>query len=289
MKKETRNMYKKKSNIMLCLLPLLALILAACKGSDKKEMPTITVTIEPLRYFTEAIAGDKYKVVTMVPKGSSPETYEPTAKQMVDLVNSDLYIKVGDLGFERTWMKRLKVNAQHLIIIDSSEGIKRIGSSHRGETDPHTWMSAANAIVIANNIYKALKMVDNKDSVYFKERLETLCRKIMDTDLTISQMMDSAEHRSFIIYHPALTYFANDYNLKQIAIEEDGREPSAASLETLIKTAKRDSAKVMLIQKEFINRNTGIVTKATGVKVEEINPLNYDWDREMLNIATKLR
>lgn len=64
---------------------LLALLLAACKPAGQKTKaddgdtkPVITVTIEPLRYFTEAIAGDRFDVVSMVPKGSSPETYDPT-------------------------------------------------------------------------------------------------------------------------------------------------------------------------------------------------------------------
>lgn len=49
------------------------LLLAACTGrtsqSGTEEKPVITVTLEPQRYFTEAIAGDKYTVVSMVPKG----------------------------------------------------------------------------------------------------------------------------------------------------------------------------------------------------------------------------
>lgn len=65
------------------------LLLAACTGRTSKASgseeakPVITVTIEPQRYFTEAIAGDKFTVVSMVPKGSSPETYDPIPQQLV--------------------------------------------------------------------------------------------------------------------------------------------------------------------------------------------------------------
>ncbi len=66
-----------------CFLLLIATLLFSCKqgGQQNKkndDKPVITVTIEPLRYFTEAIAGDEFTVVSMVPKGSSPETYDPT-------------------------------------------------------------------------------------------------------------------------------------------------------------------------------------------------------------------
>ena len=67
------------------------LLMAACTGRSSQASngdetkPVITVTLEPQRYFTEAIAGDKFKVVSMVPKGSSPETYDPIPQQLVSL------------------------------------------------------------------------------------------------------------------------------------------------------------------------------------------------------------
>lgn len=269
------------------ILSIAALLLAACTGKQPGDKPVVTVTIEPLRYFAEQIAGDKFKIVTMVPKGSSPETYEPTAQQMVDLTNSEMYIKVGNLGFEHTWMKRLKANAPHLIIVDSSEGIHPLLTAGGGN-DPHTWTSPANAIQIAQNIYRSLVMIDEKDSLYFRDNLDSLCDKIARTDIEICERLKNVKHRSFIIYHPALTYFANEYRLQQLAIEEEGREPSAASLQGLIDNAKAKGTKLMFLQKEFANRNTEIVSRGTGARVVEINPLNYDWEKEMLKITDEL-
>ena len=52
------------------------LLLAACTGrtsqSGTEEKPVITVTLEPQRYFTEAIAGDKYTVVLSLIHISEP-------------------------------------------------------------------------------------------------------------------------------------------------------------------------------------------------------------------------
>ncbi len=92
------------------------LLMAACTGrssqasNDDEAKPVITVTLEPQRYFTEAIAGDKFKVVSMVPKGSSPETYDPIPQQLVSLGDSKAYFRIGYIGFEQTWMDRLMNN-----------------------------------------------------------------------------------------------------------------------------------------------------------------------------------
>ena len=258
--------------------------LFSCSSAKNDNANKITVSIEPLRYLTEQIVGDRFEVVTMVPKGSSPETYEPTARQMADLSESILYIKVGELGFERTWMPRLTSNAPHITVVNSSEGI----TSHIGD-DPHSWMSARNAIIMAHNIYEAVKRIDVKDSVFFSQRLDSLCSVIHATDKYIRQTTAQAQCKSFIIYHPALTYFASDYGLEQLALEEHGREPSAAELEQIISTARAKGVKTMFVQREFANRNVDIITNTIGARKVEINPLGYDWNKEMRRIAAEIR
>lgn len=257
--------------------------LFSCSSAKNGNANKITVSIEPLRYLTEQIVGDRFEVVTMVPKGSSPETYEPTARQMADLSESILYIKVGELGFERTWMPRLTSNAPHITVVNSSEGI----TSHIGD-DPHSWMSARNAIIMAHNIYEAVKRIDVKDSVFFRQRLDSLCNVIHATDKYIKQTTAKAQCKSFIIYHPALTYFASDYGLEQLALEEHGREPSAAELEQIISTARAKGVKTMFVQREFANRNVDIITNTIGARKVEINPLGYDWNKEMRRIAAEM-
>ena len=86
-----------------------------------------------------------------------------------------------------------------------------------------------------------------------------------------------------------MTYFARDYGLTQIPIEEEGREPSAAQLQQTISTAKKKMVKIIFIQKEFANRNTSIVEQGTNAQKVEINPLSYNWNKEMENIAMKLQ
>ena len=86
-----------------------------------------------------------------------------------------------------------------------------------------------------------------------------------------------------------MTYFARDYGLTQIPIEEEGREPSAAQLQQTISVAKKKRVKIVFVQKEFTNRNTAIVEEGVNAQKVEINPLSYNWDKEMEDIAKKLK
>lgn len=269
-------------------LPLITIILLAACNDVQQNKRTVMVSIEPLRFLTEEIAGDRFHVTTMVPEGMSPETYEPTAQQMIQLAQSDMYIKVGSIGFEQAWMKRMEANAPHTLIINASEGIKPIKSSG-GHEDPHTWMSANNAMLMAHNICRALTAIDHRDSTYFEERKEKLCEKIRNTDLKVRKQLTKDKKTVFLIYHPTLTYFAHDYALKQIAIEEEGREPSSAQTLNVIRQAKKEGVKVLFVQRQFNIKNTRAVSNAVGATSVQIDPLNYHWCEEMTHVAESLK
>ena len=82
---------------------LFVLILMAC-GDKRTDERIVSVTIEPQRYFAEKIAGDKFKINCVVPAGQSPETYDPTPQQMVQVGKSQGYLRIGSIGFEQAWM-----------------------------------------------------------------------------------------------------------------------------------------------------------------------------------------
>lgn len=278
----------------LALLLFMIWSLAACttnKGNGNG--PTITVSIEPLRYFTEAIAGEKYRVISMVPEGSNPETYDPTPQQMVQLAKSKAYFCIGRIGFERAWVEKLKSNAPDMPFYDMSEGIMPINEyAHKDQyelahADPHIWNSPANARLIAANICRALCKIDTINTVYYENRKDSLMEVIGGTERKITEKMEEADS-AFLIYHPSLTYFARDYGLTQICIETEGKEPSPAYLQQLIRTCKEKQVRTVFIQKEFDRRNAELIAKELGLRLVEINPLSYRWNEEMLRIAETL-
>ena len=275
-------------------LIILCVILAGCKGTPLKqadsgkasrtEKPavTVTVTISPYKYFVDQIAKGKVDVNVMVSNGNNPETYEPYAQQMMELSKSALYLKVGSIGFEQTWMKKLQDNAPDMKVIDTSVGIKP-AKTPGGNIDPHVWMSCSNARIIASNILKALCQLEQKNKTFFEKNYQSLLSIIDKRDSTINESFkkDPDLVRKFVIYHPILTYFARDYQLEQLAIEEEGREPSASQLKSLIER----KIKFCLIQAEFANRNTTTFINESHTKPMNINPLQDDWNRAMQEAA----
>lgn len=276
---------------------LTLLILCACTNTPQKnEKPIITVTLEPLRYFTEAIAGDNFQVISMVPKGSSPESYDPTPQQLVNLSQSQAYFRIGYIGFEQAWMNKLEANSPAMKVYDTSIGIDLIRGEghwhgdhfHEGGVEPHIWNSTPNALIIADNIYKALCELDATHQTDYQKRLDALKETIRQTDENVKALLKNAD-KTFLIYHPALSYFARDYGLKQISMEEGGKEPSPAQLKTLIETCRKEKIHTIFVQQEFDQRNAQLIANELGVNIVPINPLSYDWAEEMVRVAKALK
>ena len=264
------------------------MLVSACNQERSMQKRTIAVSIEPLRYFTEQIAGDKFNVVSIAGANDNPENFIPNGENLSLVSKSDIFIKVGAIGYENRWQQLIENKAPHTIIADSSEGIELL-MTPSGKPDPHTWMSCTNAAIIARNIYLALAAIDHRDSTYFRHNLDNLMTDIEQTDSEIREMLTKDKAKTFMLYHPSLTYFANDYGLVQIALEQMGREPDQTMLQVLVDSAKHAGARVFYIEKQYSKIAKGKSKDIKGMTTAEFNPMSYKWRDEMVNIAKALR
>jgi zinc transport system substrate-binding protein len=253
------------------------------------------VTIEPQRYFAQQLAGSLFEIITLVPPGSSPESYDPTPREMAQLAQSKAYFCIGHIGFEQVWLDRLKSAHPQVLFFDNSQGVDLISGNHchDGEAgahsctliDPHTWSSPLQARIIARNMFNALLELDPEHTEVYRANWEKLQSEIDETDRTVRAYLAHSSQKSFIIYHPALTYLARDYGLRQYAIETEGKEPSPEQLKRLVDLAGKEAIRTAFIQQEFNRKNAEIIAQETGCRLEVIHPLTYRWREEVIRIA----
>ena len=91
-----------------------------------------------------------------------------------------------------------------------------------------------------------------------------------------------------MIYHPALTYFARDYALEQLALEVDGKTPSPMHLKEMTDLAKVNNISKILIQSQFDRKNAEVLARETGSEIIQFDPLDPQWSDQMYYIAEQL-
>ncbi|MDR2120599.1 MAG: zinc ABC transporter substrate-binding protein [Tannerella sp.] len=281
---------------------LLPLLLCGC-GGKRLQTPDITVTIEPQRYFAEKIAGGYFSVHTIVPPGQSPETYDPAPHEMVRIAQSRAYLQIGRIGFEQAWAGSIRANNPQVTFFDLSEGVEWIENEtgdahehehghhhghHHGHFDPHIWTSTVNAEIIARNVLQAFILLDGAHETAYRDNYRLLIDDIDATERLLHEMLDTLSCRTFVIYHPALTYFADEFGLVQLAIETDGKEPSALSMKTLVDRAKAAGVKVVFVQQEFDRKHAEQLAAEINARIVEINPLDKHWREQLVLIAEAL-
>jgi zinc transport system substrate-binding protein len=273
------------------LTTLLLILLSACnpKAASHPEKPVVSVSVLPQQYFIERLAGDLVEVNVMIPSGASPATYEPTISQLRHLDQSEVYMKIGHLGFERSWMEKILSANPSMQVVDLSRGIELIRGHDHGGTDPHIWMSARNARVMASNMFESLCGLLPVKTDMLASNLSQLVLELDSLDQVITDMLSEMEHRSFMIYHPALSYFARDYNLLQLPLELEGKTPSPAHMKQMTDLGKEHHITAIFLQRQFDQKNSETLAEEIGAKIIQINPLDPDWNSQMLFIASQLK
>lgn len=282
----------KKVALFAVLLSLI-LTVGGCTKRQAVEAATITVSILPQKYFLEKITGDKFQVTCMLSKGSSPENYDPAMSSMMLLEKSTAYFFMGNLGFESAIKGKVKQFNPTIKMFDTSDGLELFVDEHHShnghpEADPHVWTSVPNVRVIARNMYDAVVALDPKNEAYYKENYRRFDRELVALHEQFSEQLDSLRGSAFIVWHPALSYFAHDYGLEQISMEYNGKEAHIKHLEERVSYAKKRGARVFLYQKETGTSQVETINSQLGTKLVEINPLGYDWEKEMRHIADAL-
>lgn len=271
------------------------LLMISCNQNDTNNREKIiTVSIPPFKYFIKAIGGNDFTVNIMVPAGSNPHIYEPVPEQIANLRKSVAYISDGYLGFEMTWLDRFYEINSHMKKLSLAQKIDLIRptenthSEHIEGADPHYWVSPKCALIIAAEVKSLLIELNPEKSEQYDVNYNNLVKSINDIDRKAIRLFEAYKDRKFMIFHPTLGYFARDYGLTEIAVENEGKEPTPSSLRELIDIGKANKIRVIFVQKEYDTKNASAIAAETGAILETIDPLSENWAESVEQIIDEI-
>ena len=240
----------------------------------------VAVTIPPQAEFVEAVGGNRVQVTIMVPAGANPHTYEPKPSKLKEASTARMYAKVGTrIEFELEWLDKILSMSKRILLVDCSEGIKVVGS------DPHIWLSPRNAKAMVQNIYEGLIQVDPSNKGHYARNKERYIQKLSELDKEITKALSRRKNREILVYHSEWAYFARDYNLEEVPIEKEGKEPSIRRVSTLIKQAKENNISKVFISPEFYTGSAKVIANEIGGEVVLVSTLQKNYVENMYHIA----
>jgi len=264
----------------------------------------VVVTILPQVEFVENVGGEKVDVTVMVPAGKSPHFWEPLPSQMKALARAEMYAKVGSgVEFELVWLEKLVSTNKEIVVVDCSTGVQLIqmAGNHNhedeepeeehdnpGAMDPHIWMSPLNAKIMVQNICDGLVQVDPGNRAFYEENRDAYLQELTELDQDIREGLSGVTNRRFMVYHPSFGYFAKEYNLTMLPVEEEGKEPTPAGIVHLIEQAKEDNIKAIFASPQFNPRSAEVIADEIGGSVVLIDSLAGDYIANLRTVLGEL-
>jgi zinc transport system substrate-binding protein len=295
--------------IYLCIVLFITVFFSSLSYAGEKQ--SVFVSILPQKYFVEQIAGNLVNVHVMVKPGASPATYEPKVSQMKKLAASEIYFSIG-VPFEKAWLDRIAGVNPQMRIVRTDVGIEKLtmekhlhdeeeNDTHEGHghddhedvqkegLDPHIWLSPQLVKKQVTVICASLKELIPEQTTLLESNLLRFIKKIDDLDTELHQILAGKENLRFMVFHPSWGYFAQNYKLRQIPIEIEGKGPKSSQLRQLILFARTEGIKVIFAQPQFSTKNAKLVAREIDGQVITVDPLAEDWYANMKVVAEQFR
>lgn len=278
-----------------------AIILAGYGCSTRTDKPDsgnlkIVVSIPPQLYLVESIGGEYVDAESVMSSDANPESFEPTVAAMLSIADADAYIPVGVLDFEKPLINKLRSNSPGLEIINGSEGVNLLYDTHGhceehghhhhdSAADPHVWCSVKNMRKMAGNVADVLIDKDAAHKDYYIARRDSLYNRLDSIDNALSDRIRQSGISSFLVWHPSLSYFANDYGLNQIVVGSHVKELSIRQLQNRINDAVSSGAGVFFMQQEFDSDQAEVINSQLDADIVRLNTMSREWENEINKIA----
>jgi zinc transport system substrate-binding protein len=283
----------KRFLLRLGLAVVLGCVVSAA-GAREQPVP-VAASIVPVATFVERVGGERVDVTVMVGPEANPATYEPTPRQMAAIGRSRAFFRVG-VPFEQAWMGRIEANNPGIEVVDLRERLtlRSMGSGDhahghadgdRGQPDPHVWTDPRNVIAMAAQIRERLTELDPDGEAAYRANFRDFRAELRSLHAELTALFEDVEQGRFLVYHPAWGYFADAYGLEQIAVEIEGKRPSARSLSRVIERAREARVNAVFVQDQFARRSAERVAQAIDARVTTMDPLAADYVANMRRVG----
>jgi zinc transport system substrate-binding protein len=275
-------------------------------GAPESKIPVVA-SIVPLGEFCRQLGGDRVEVQVLIPPGASPHIFEPPPSVIARAGKARIFVYTGG-GLEPWVTKLLKSRGTgNLEVVEAVQGlplIKEAGGHHQGEEpgekhqshkpgavaekghedheghgheagNPHVWLDPVLAQDICRRITAALVRVDPGHRQDYEARRDRYLQELTDLDKEIAQRVSSFRIREFVCFHPAFTYLARRYGLKEAGVIElsPGREPTPRHLQKIVAAIKKYGIRVVFAEPQLNPRVAEVIAREAGAQVLLLDPV----------------
>ena len=231
-------------------------------------MPAVA-TISVIQDLVQEVGGSRVEVSTIVPPGSSVETFQPSPSDAQKISESEVIFKNG-LGLEK-WMDDLVESAggEDVRVVELAKGLETLEDGN-----PHLWLDVKNAERYVEKIRDALVEVDPEGSETYKTNASEYLAKLKKLDGYIRDGARSIpeERCKLVTFHDAFPYFAEAYGFEMIGVvlRNPDAEPSSREVAELVREIQEQHVPAVFTEPQFNRDLADTIAAEADVEVYEL-------------------
>jgi zinc transport system substrate-binding protein len=286
----------KKTLCLVLVLSLAALFIPALAAAQGETL-TVYASFYPMYDFAQKIAGDKARVVNMVPSGMEPHHWEPAASDIVGLEEADVFIYNG-AGMEH-WVDKVlqSLSNRELTVVNTSEEVLLLASRHaqgdhdhdeehdhdhdeehghhHGDFDPHVWLGPLSAKGQLEAIKNSLAAVDPGNAAYYEENYEKYAAQFDALDEEFRAALAPLPRKEIVVSHRAFGYLCAAYGLTQEGIQglTPDAEPNPARMVEIIEFVQGHGVTTIFFEELVSPQVAQTIADATGARTDVLSTL----------------
>lgn len=269
----------------------LAAGLCGCSADEKPESgkPTVITTIFPAYDFARQVFGGSADVKMLLKPGQESHSYDPSAKDIVEISGCDLFIYNG--GESDQWVESVlktapdistfrMTDAVSLLEEEVTEGMQESAHDHDEEEedeeyDEHVWTSPENAAKIVRALGKTAAEQFPELSEQLAANAGDYAEKIDELDGKFAELLDGEERYFIFGDRFPLLYFFRRYGLNYYAAFPgcgSETEPSARTMTFLLDKLKQQDAVPAVFCIELSSRRLAdVLAEDSGLQTVEFH------------------
>lgn len=248
-------------------------VLAGDAGDGEKL--TVITSFYPMYDFAQKVGQDRAEVTNLVPAGTEPHDWEPSASDLAALEEADVFIYNG-AGME-SWVEDVlaTLDNQELVVVEASRDVELLEESESGESDPHIWLDPLKAKEEMENIKDTFVEADPEQETFYEENYAVYAQEFEDLDQEFSERLGEAERRDVVVAHEAFGYLCAAYELNQVAIDglSPDSEPDPRRMEEIIQYAEENQVTTIFFEELGSSKVAETIAEEIGAQTAVLNPI----------------
>jgi zinc transport system substrate-binding protein len=262
---------------------------AATRGSDDRV--TVAVTIYPWADLARRIAGDRARIIQLVPDGAEPHDFEASPQIVRQALDTDIVLLNG-LGID-PWAEEIAAEAAQtktevleaadlgkpLHTADHPEEAhdhEETGHDHAaGQYDPHIWLDIPTAKAVTKTLAESLARQDSVNADVYLENMSALHAELDAIDAAYRTELAACSLDTAIVSHDAFGYLTRNYGVtfESIAGLSPHDEPSPRTMATLADRARTLGIRHVFLETLADPRLARTIAEEVGAETLVLDPI----------------